>query len=90
MGFYRKKPVTVEAIQWTGKNTEEILKWCKDAELEVQTEAINNVSYTYINLYINTLEGRMTASEGDYIVKGVNGEYYPCKPDIFEKTYEEA
>lgn len=90
MGFYRKKPVTVEAIQWTGKNTEEILKWYKDAELEVQTEAINNVSYTYINLYINTLEGRMKASKGDYIVKGVNGEFYPCKPDIFEKTYEEV
>lgn len=90
MGFYRKKPVTVEAIQWTGKNTEEILKWCEDAELEVQNEAINNVYYTYINLYINTLEGRMKASKGDYIVKGINGEFYPCKPDIFTKTYEEV
>ncbi len=39
---------------------------------------------------INTLEGKMTASEGDWIIKGVNGEFYPCKPDIFEKTYEKA
>lgn len=86
MGFYRKKPVVIEAMLWTGENTEEILKWCKDAELEVRTDVFG----TWTDLYINTLEGRMKASKGDYIIKGVNGEFYACKPDVFEKTYEEV
>ena len=86
MGFYRKKPVTVEAIQWTNDNIVEIQAFCKDAEFETR---YNNMGI-WLDLYINTLEGRMKASNGDYIVKGVNGEFYPCKPDIFEKTYEKV
>lgn len=85
MGFYRKKPVTVEAIQWIDNNLE-ILAFCKDAEFEER----RNIMGVWLDLYINTLEGRMKASKGDYIVKGVNGEFYPCKPDIFEKTYEKV
>lgn len=85
MKLYRKKPVVIEAMPWTGENTEEILKWCKDAELEVRTDVFG----TWADLYINTLEGRMKASKGDYIIKGVNGEFYACKSDVFVKTYEE-
>ena len=85
MGFYRKKPVTVEAIQWNDNNLE-IQAFCKDAEFEARLDVMG----VWLDLYINTLEGRMKASKGDYIVKGVNGEFYPCKPDIFEKTYEKV
>jgi len=86
MAKYRKKPVVVEAIQ---------LRW------DTWNEVCDFVAPEYfgggfhpdgdpdkIGLYINTLEGRMEAVEGDYIIRGVNGEFYPCKPDIFEKTYE--
>jgi len=73
---YRKKPVEIDAIQWTGDNKLEIFDFC-------------NMSYiTDQELRIKTLEGSMTASVGDYIIKGVMGEFYPCKPDIFEMTYE--
>lgn len=84
--FYQKKPVVIEAIQWTGGNTEEIIRFCnngKDAKL------VNN-DYVGDGLLIFTLEGDMFARVGDYIIKGVNDEYYPCKPDIFKKTYDEV
>ena len=73
---YRKKPVVVEAVQWTGDNTYEIMKWVGDKV------------YFRDALYIKTLEGDHRAIVGDYIVKGIKGEFYPCKLDIFEKTYE--
>lgn len=77
---YRKKPVVIEAVQFTGK--------LSDIESlnvpEVSQELGSNTCQ------IPTLEGVMTASPGDWIIKGVNGEFYPCKPDIFEKTYEPA
>ena len=73
---YRKKPVVVEAIQWTGDNTFEIMKW------------VGYKAYFWDTLYIKTLEGDHRASVGDYIIKGIEGEFYPCKLDIFEKTYE--
>ena len=76
---YRKKPVTIEAIQWDGKNLSKIDNFIgRIVEIKVTT------------LVIHTLEGDMEASVGDYIIKGVNGEFYPCKPDIFAKTYEEV
>lgn len=84
--FYRKKPVVIEAVQWTGDNTDEIIQFCnsgKDAKL------VNN-DYIDDGLLIFTLEGDMFARVGDYIIKGVNGEYYPCKPDIFKKTYDKV
>jgi hypothetical protein len=74
---YRKKPVVVSAVKWDGQNDSEILDFCGK-------EAI--VSFGVLT--IRTLEGVMGATVGDYIIRGVNGEFYPCKPDIFEKTYE--
>lgn len=77
MAKYRKKPVEIEAIQWTGENAKEILAFAKDSYIDKD-------NYT---LKIDTLEGTHIASRGDYIIKGVKGELYPCKPDIFEMTY---
>lgn len=78
---YRKKPVVIEAIQYdgSGKSVSEI--YCN-----LGTEFYLNAD----GLYIKTLEGDMKANVGDYIIKGINGEMYPCKPGIFEKTYEEV
>lgn len=76
---YRKKPVTIEAIQWTGENSVDILQFCKDCFIVCGTD-----------LKINTLEGPMNASVGDMVIRGVHGEFYACKPDIFEKTYDKA
>lgn len=78
---YRKKPVVIEAVQFTGDNHGAIADFVEGNYI---AEA-NGVGF-----YIRTLEGTMLASIGDYIIKGVNGEFYPCKPDIFEKTYEKA
>lgn len=89
MGRYRKKPVVVEAIQWND-NTKEIEEFCgENCSYLVSDTAWEVKKGTPIEkLVIHTLEGDMVASRGDYIIKGVNGEFYPCKPDIFEKTYE--
>lgn len=81
---YRKKPIVIEAIQW---NNLKIVcppgpEWFHEAE---QTGNIRLCGY---DLIISTLEGDMTASPGDWIIRGVKGEIYPCKPDIFEATYE--
>ena len=83
---YRKKPVVIEAVQFfdTTDSLHQISEFIGDT-------FIVRVSYKNKNnpvLPIATLEGVMMASEGDWIIKGVNGEFYPCKPDIFEKTYE--
>lgn len=75
---YIKNPIPVEAIQWNGNNEEEVLTFVGE------TAQIRGGS-----LYIKTLEGDMLAIIGSYIIKGVNGEFYPCREDIFKKTYEE-
>jgi len=77
MKIYRKKPVEVQVVQWNGENVGEVLKFCGKARIEGDS------------IFIDTLEGTMEAKTGDYIIKGVKGEFYPCKPDIFEATYEE-
>lgn len=83
MAHYRKKPVVIEAIQLQSLEVFELISiqqfvgLCEDI-FEVEEDGI----------IIKTLEGNMKASIGDYIIKGVKGEFYPCKPDIFEKTYE--
>lgn len=77
---YRKKPVIIEAVIWTGNNIDEVKKLAKNA-----TE---NFIFDNNDLFIETLEGNMKVSVGDYIIKGVEGEFYPCKPNIFKKTYE--
>lgn len=79
---FRKKPIVIEAIQWTGENWEDIIPF-------VDSEKISMVSDGDI-LKIKTLEGTMDAIQGDWIIKGIKGEYYPCKPDIFLATYEKV
>lgn len=78
MPKFRKKPVVIEAIKVTPLNIEEIERFVGGDFGKNDTG--DNV--------IATLEGAMKISMGDYVIKGVNGEFYPCKPDIFEKTYE--
>ncbi len=79
-----KKPVMVQAVQWTGDNWEEIAEFVgKDILF-----TLDGLGKPY--LIINTLEGAHNASVGDWIIRGVEGEFYPCKPDIFEQTYEET
>lgn len=87
---YRKKPVVIEAVQWTGKNREEINKFCGNKAIILPTKLRSDGLIIACDLLIDTLEGVMHASVGDYIIKGVNGEFYPCKPDVFAKTYEGA
>lgn len=88
MAQYRKKPVVIEAFQWTGGPDQ-----TEDPEWIVDEIASNDV-ITFsgagddVRMHIATLEGVMTASPGDWIIKGVKGEIYPCKPDIFAATYD--
>lgn len=78
---YRKKPIEIDAVQWTGDNLAELRK----------LEGFNAAHTCFGGrLNIKTYEGVMHASVGDYIIKGVQGEFYPCKPEIFERTYEEV
>ena len=86
---YRKKPVVIEAVQYNGENGWQIQQWSAAIkESPVLEPTANNPTGSY--LQISTLEGVMTAIVGDWIIKGVKGEFYPCKPDIFEATYEPA
>jgi cell division protein FtsB len=85
MQRFRKKPVVIEAVQFVGSNRQEIV--------ELVAAATNGVCVTSSlegPLTIGTLEGNMTASIGDWVIRGVKGEFYPCKPDIFAATYEAA
>ena len=86
---YRKRPVVVEAVQWNGSNLDELLRFMRDPDNEDLLPA-PGVGHTPSegHLTIPTLEGRMIAEAGDWIIKGTKGEFYPCKPDIFEATYE--
>ena len=77
---YRKKPVVIEAVQWTGDNLVEV-------SMLMPHGGYDGIAKT---IKIETLEGEMVANIGDYIIKGIKGEFYPCKPDIFEQTYEEC
>lgn len=79
-----KKPVEIEVIQFDNIDSAyDISQWAK-GKIKYKVSRKFDIGY----MYVETLEGIMTASLGDYIVKGVNGEFYPVKPDIFEKTYE--
>lgn len=98
----RKKPVIVDVVRFVGWNKEiegtpfyqiydsgsafsNVPSWLEEALIKEKIKS--NVPYQW-RIYVSTLEGDMRADEGDYIIQGVNGEIYPCKPDIFEKTYE--
>jgi hypothetical protein len=86
---YRKKPVVIKAVQWDGFNLSKIRHFCPVCKSEICDTAWEaGVGAPVVRLIIPTLEGDMEASKGDYIIKGVNGEFYPCKPDIFDKSYE--
>ena len=79
MAKYRKKPVVIEAVRFVGADTiDEVLRFCPNAVWHMGAE----------RLTIRTLEGTMTAFEGDWIIRGIKGEFYPCKPDIFNATYD--
>ncbi len=80
---YRKLPVEIEAVEWTGDNLSEILKFTDNNEGGF-------ISFENDSVLISTLEGNICASKGDYIIKGISGEFYPFKPDIFKKIYEEV
>ena len=89
--YYRKKPVVIEAIQWNGNNLTEIKEFVGDSLVDIIDTAWQvGKGKPHVLMKIKTLEGDMEVSEKDFIIKGINGEYYPCKPDIFEKTYEEV
>lgn len=79
VNVYRKIPVKIRAIKWDGTNFGKVALFCNKI---VQANPNKD------ELLIATLEGTMIASIGDYIIQGVNDEYYPCKPDIFKRTYE--
>ena len=86
-----KKPVTIECVKWDGENIEEIKTFCGEVNIKLQldTHAYDaGIAPPRFDLTIHTLEGDHHASVGDIIIRGVNGEFYPCKPDIFEKTYD--
>lgn len=85
MEKYRKKPVVIEAIQFNGIDDYlSIFEWMKASKSTVA----NEIRYETPLMLIPTLEGTMAANPGDWIIKGVSGEFYPCKPDIFAATYE--
>ena len=91
---YKKKPVIIEAIEWTGNNELEIMEFIgKDlivGKPPAGMERDQHVPDSAYVIVIPTLEGDMTAIRGDRIIKGVKGVFYPCKPDIFELTYGPA
>jgi hypothetical protein len=78
---YRKKPVVIDAVQVRGDNDDELLAFINEHVVPFEITGDHEFA-------IHTLEGTMTASPNDWIIRGVKGEFYPCKPDIFEATYE--
>lgn len=89
MGTYRKKPVVIEAIQFHGSkdSANHVLAWIGSHSAEARRASMARPED---GILISTLEGEMLASSGDWIIRGVQGEFYPCKPEIFAATYEPA
>lgn len=93
---YRKKPVVIDALQWTGKNHRAMFDFLTENTFdEVAMKAYHDnfyIDHSKVEggLIIRTLEGEHIASIGDFIIRGVKVEYYPCKPDVFEQTYEKV
>lgn len=99
MGRYRKKPVEIEAMRWDGtaEGATPIINWVlsgggtaryHEAHMAVFSDGEERLYPGDID--IDTLEGTMRTNPGDWVIRGVKGEHYPCKPDIFEETYEEV
>lgn len=85
---YRKKPVVIEAIQYNGKNAQDVINFAKSSGRKVSMDRDSSRKIDFLE--VETLEGFMYADKGDWIIRGVKGEVYPCKPVIFEMTYEPA
>lgn len=83
---YRKRPVAVEVVQFNGTNYDEVIKFTDGKAKQTYPE----MNDWFIFFIIKTLEGSMEIKEGDYIIKGILGEFYPCKPDVFELTYDKV
>jgi hypothetical protein len=86
-GKFRNKPVVIEAMQFDGFNKQAITEWAESVK-----DGGGGVYWNYLckEMIISTLKGDVVANPGDYIIKGIKGEFYPCDPDIFEATYEEV
>ena len=87
--LYRKKPVVVEAVRFTRENICEVVEFTGGKAHGFSVRCERGMPGV-LECVVQTLEGALVAAEGDYIIRGVKGELYPCKPDIFEQTYEEA
>lgn len=89
---YTKKPITIEAVQWDGNEISEVTPWIKEALEKAisQPGSVGSIMRVSNKVEIITLEGAMLAQPGDYIIKGIKGELYPCKPDIFEASYNKG
>ena len=85
---FRKRPVVIDAFRWTGDlNQAEDPDWAVEAIVRGLI-AFENSGTPDVAIVITTSEGRMRANRGDWIIRGIKGEFYPCKPDVFEATYE--
>jgi len=87
MAKYQKIPVTIDAIQWTGGNLKDCIEFLGSSYGGHNAERAPNGKS---EIKVLTLEGCHIASKGDYLIRGVQGEHYPCKPDIFKQTYRPA
>lgn len=95
MAQYKKKPIVIEAFQWTDgtdqtKDPEWFIEKIRSGDVTFDRSHFNRPGGILVKMKIQTLEGIMSASPGDWIIKGVKGEIYPCKPDIFGMTYKEV
>ena len=84
MAKYRKKPVVIEAVQYKSDSVQDYPVWI----FEACVDGVITTDYETDEVFINTLEGKMKVNKGDYVIRGVKGELYPCREDIFEETYE--
>lgn len=87
---YRKRPVIIEAVQLTPDNIKEVCEWSGSSPYVMTNDQNPWGRRGTVGIVVDTLEGKMVGSFDDWIIKGVKGEFYPCKPDVFEVTYEEA
>ncbi|MDQ0149346.1 hypothetical protein ACFO6R_10190 [Eubacterium multiforme] len=85
MAKYRKKPVVIEAMQFTDETKEDVYLWASEQQMNIEPSYEDGIPC----LRIPTLEGEI-CTVGDYLIRGIKGEFYPCKPDIFKQTYEEV
>jgi hypothetical protein len=83
---FRKKPLVIEAMQLTRSFADIVVEWIGKENIVAYNLGEFREDDCFVE--VRTLEGNITGREGDWIIKGINGEFYPCKPDIFEKTYE--